>query len=84
MGVSNASQLEPGLSGTDQPEETVAEVLQAGTELMILCDGRVLVHNLTPQMRVLLQEVLGGETIAGVSLDADCASQSEQPVIRSI
>ena len=59
-------------------------MVSAGTELMILFDGRVLVHNLTPQMRAMLEDVLGGETMAGVSLDADRAAETEQPMIRSI
>jgi hypothetical protein len=68
MDVSNTSQFEPGLKTSGVPK-----VLSAGTELMILFDGRVLVHNLTPELRGVLQEALGGETVAGVSLD-DCHS----------
>lgn len=73
MGVSNASQLEPDRPGAEQTDLTATDVLQAGTEMLILFDGRVLVHNLTPELRAILQEALGGEAVAGVSLN-DCHS----------
>ncbi len=60
-----------------------AKVVRAGTELLILFDGRVLVHNLTPEMRTLLQEALGGEALAGVSLDADRSADTVQPLAKS-
>ncbi len=52
---------------TNAQEARADTIASAGTELLILFDGRILVHNLTPRMKALLQEVLNAHAQAGVA-----------------
>ena len=50
------------------------------SELLILPDGRILVHNLTQTMADLLHELNPGETTIRPRAEPEAVSQSSRPI----
>jgi len=58
-----------------QINNTPVEVLRAGSDLLILPDGSIMVHNLTPALAEVLRQVLPAET----TLQARCEAFRSTP-----